>query len=222
MVKVIVESVGVDPCGLAWDGTNIWLLDEREKTLIQLDTVQPSIIQSNPLQLEMPRGLTFNGSGFWIADNQWNTLNQVDPNGKITRSIDAPTIPGESPRSIEGITWSKESLWIAYSAGWSSQLFQVTPETGTVKNSMFSGCDPRGLASDGKRLWTICYNGPRLPAMIDERLTGKPLDMVQTRKFIHKIPEIKQPSAITYNGRDLLVADKQTGNIYSLEVKKIG
>ena len=116
--------------------------------------------------------------------------------------------------SLTAMTWDGSHLWTAISAGFSSSLNRIDPASGEILQSVFADCDPRGIASDGSSLWTLCYNGERHPAKIDRRpILPKEHEMLQQRRFIHDT-ELQEPGGLAYDGQHLQVLDAKARRIF--------
>jgi len=222
--KAMFKTPGPSPEGLAWDGEALWIVDEETKKLYRLSTKQGKVLKSFSVVVDEPKGLAWDGSSLWVSDNARKTISKVEVRkGKIVSEIRAPIPAGEGPKSLEGLAWDGSYLWSACFAGWSSTFFRLSPKDGSTKLSFFCESNPKGLASNGKYLWSICYNGEKFPSVIDRRvISEKPLEMAKSRSFLVKIPAVKRPTGLAFDGANLLIADKTTRSVYSLEAKKLG
>ena len=64
--------------------------------------------------------------------------------------------------------------------------------------SIFADCHPRGIASDGKYLWSACYSGLTLDTKIDQReIKDREYEMNQTRTFVAALKHL-DPSGLSY------------------------
>lgn len=214
------SAPGPEPECVTWDGKALWLADNNTKEIYKLDPEDGSVITSFRLTVEEAKALAWDGSHLWVLDNKTKMICKLDPsNGNIVTKIEAPAPVGEGPWSLEGLTWDGKYLWVAYYAGFSSKINQVDPGDGTIIQSFFSDSYPRGLASDGKNLWSICYNGEKLPATIDVRhISEKSFDMAKSRSFSANLPT-KDTTSLTFDGKYLWSIDKSTRNIHKFEVK---
>jgi hypothetical protein len=89
-------------------------------------------------------------------------------------------------------------------------LNQYDPETGLVTRSLYANCNPRGIASNGDTLWSICYNGDKFPSKIDERSIAAGDREIQTsRRFLMDI-EGRTPVGLDQSGGLLWYADQAT------------
>jgi len=222
--KAMFKTPGPSPEGLAWDGEALWIVDDETKKVYRVSTKQGKVLKSFSVVVNEPKGLAWDGSSLWVSDNDRKTIDKVDmKESKIVSEIKAPLPLGEGPKSLEGLAWDGSYLWSACFAGWSSKLFRLNPRDGSTKLSFFCDCKPKGLASNGKYLWSVCYNNEKFPSTIDRRvISEKPIEMVKSRSFLIKIPAVKRPSGLAFDGVNFLVADKATRSVYYVEAKKLG
>ncbi len=110
---------------------------------------------------------------------------------------------------------------MAYAAGFSSSFSQIDTESGTVVRSVFADCDPRGLASDGEYIYSICYNGPKFPAKIDKRkILDKEQEMLRSRAFIKDLA-VNDPSGLAYDGNFLWYVDRASKKTFKFSPKDV-
>jgi hypothetical protein len=131
-------------------------------------------------------------------------------NGKTEKSYPIEIPGGNDYKSMEGLTWGGSYLWLAVSAGFSGSFNQIDPESGKVLRSVYAECDPRGIASDGKFLWSICYNGKNMLSKIDKRpIKEKESDMLNAREFILDVPLIS-PAGLLFDGKKFIINELAT------------
>ncbi len=216
MEEKILDTPGKNPEGLVWVEDSIWLIDSGEKILYRLKRGAPHLTVSLPL--EHPKSIAWNGTHFYIADDDAKIIVTVqirEGKTQILNIIKTPSPTQLGFYTIEGIAYSDDSLWLATSAGNSSTIFELSPKDGSEKNSFFCDSYPRGLASDGRHLWSICYNGEKLPSLIDERIISEdPRKTRFSRIFLKPSLESRDPKGLTFDGENLFVADGQTRAIY--------
>ncbi|TVM03754.1 MAG: hypothetical protein CV087_03320 [Candidatus Brocadia sp. WS118] len=200
--------------GIAWDGKNLFALDGEKKKIHRINPISGQLVQSIVLNQKKLKGLAFDGNALWVADEEERTMIKIDPvNAMIVK-----TIPMEIPKdkgfdSIEGIAWDEKSkcLWVAIFAGFSSSLNQIDPDTGEIKRSVFADCYPRGIATDGEHLWTICYNRKNYPSRIDKRkIQGSDHEMFRSRALVKKDIKADEPIGLVYDGKRFWYGDRKT------------
>lgn len=205
----------------AYDPANVLVFDAAAKAGYILDTAKKTRIGSFTTELKTVAAATWADKELWVLDQDTAKIYQLEPRrGTVIRGIPAPKPEGEGEWSYEGVTWDGEYLWVAYFAGFSSKLNKVDRETGEVVQSFYADAHPRGIYSDGKYLWTLCYNGEKLPSVVDKRaLVAKAFDMVKDREFIGKV-EVVNPRGLAFDGERFLTLDLDKGEVIRFEPAK--
>jgi hypothetical protein len=117
------------------------------------------------------------------------------------------------------LAWDGKNLWVAYFAGFSSKINQVDPQQGKVVQSFFSDANIRGIYSDGKYLWGLCYNG-KFPSVIDRRVIAEEgFATAKTRKFLGKM-DVQNPRGLAFDGERFLTLNLKKGEVVSFSLKK--
>ncbi|HVT16618.1 MAG TPA: hypothetical protein VHQ90_10645 [Thermoanaerobaculia bacterium] len=152
---------------IAGDSHNAWLLDRAAKTIYNLSPTPGSAKRSFRVEMPEPTALAYDGKLLLVTDQQQKMLYFFDPaDGRGVRRVPLPMPEDKGSGLIAAISWDGTSLWSAISAGQSSSFNQINLERNAVVRSLFANCDPRGLAVSGSQLWSLCYNGKWLPALI--------------------------------------------------------
>lgn len=208
-----------DPQGIAWDKKQLLIVDGKTKKLYKLNPYTGRILHSFILELKKPRGLTFYEGLLWVADEGTGKIHSVDPDsGQIIKTIKMDILKERGFKSFEGLTNDGKYLWTAYFDGFSSTLNQIDPESGKIIKSIFADSHPRGIASNGKFIWSICYNGEKLPSKIDKRkILGKDHEMLASRTFIKDI-DVRDPNGLEYAGNNLWYIDKKLKKVFRIQV----
>jgi len=201
------ESKAPPPLGVTWDGSALWTIDPAGK-LRKLDGSgkEVQVLESG---VKAPRAIAFDGTRFWIADQAERTIGAFEPaSGKVVRTIPLP-IPAEKGfKSVEGLAWDGKYLWAAYYAGFSSSLNQIDPADGRLLRSVFADCHPRGLASNGGRLWILCLAANGAYAVIDQRpILDREHEMLKARVFLSRV-DVRDSGGLAFDGTDLVVFDR--------------
>ncbi len=121
----------MEPTGLEWDGTDLWLLDERRliandrsAIISRLDPNDLTVVESFPVPGTDLYGLAWDGSAFWTIDVGENAIYRFDSKGNVLAEFSAPD---DDPR---GITYDGKHLWVAGNA--ERKLYQLAvPEPST-------------------------------------------------------------------------------------------
>ena len=142
------------PCGLAWDGSDLWLSDNESDSFYRLTTegvveVAYPLFDSHP----SPAGMTFIGDKLWMVDENTSTLYQVDPaTGAALKSFGLPDTAHDA--SSWGLAWDGAHLWHSeYAHG---NIYELDTTDGSVI-SQFAPPDSwiMGIEYDGQYLWGV-------------------------------------------------------------------
>lgn len=72
------NSIGDVPTGLAFDGTNIWSIDNGLDELHKIDPNTYRIVETFDTPESIPTGLAFDGQHLWLVDNGTDLIYQID------------------------------------------------------------------------------------------------------------------------------------------------
>ena len=81
-------SPGIDPKGLAWDGSHLWVSDNSDDMLYRM-TIAGDVVAATSAPGSSPWGLTFDGLDLWVLDDADDRLYQIDISGY---SVPEPSI----------------------------------------------------------------------------------------------------------------------------------
>jgi hypothetical protein len=142
------------PCGLAWDGNDLWLSDNESDSFYRL-TAEGVVEAAYPLfdSHPSPAGMTFIGDKLWMVDENTSTLYQVDPaTGAALRSFGLPDTTHDA--TSWGLAWDGQHLWHSeYAHG---NIYELDTTDGSVI-SQFAPPDSwiMGIEYDGQYLWGV-------------------------------------------------------------------
>jgi len=137
--------------GLAWDGEHLWVGEDFNGTVYEVDTSDGSVITSFPGAPQSNHGLAFDGTFLWASsDYHSDYIFKFDLSGDKIDSI-----PNPAGDYSGGMTFDGEYLWVSmYYPNTQPNLLRVDTASGTVVSSIPSpGLQPQGLAWDGQYLW---------------------------------------------------------------------
>lgn len=220
-VKVLetLKTDQIKPIGVAKLDNKLYFIDEDAAGLRRIDLDTKSISDVITIEAKQPKGITSDGKLIWIVDNQIKKVLEIDPaTFKVIKSFDVVIAKDKDNVSLEAVTYYKNALWVATSAGWDSKIIKMSAETGEMIFWIFAECDPRGLATDGKYLYILGYNKGGLPGRISKMiLSDETKEMRLSNKLISKTRGT-EPSGITYDGNDLWITDKELKTIEKIEL----
>jgi hypothetical protein len=138
-----------DPSGLAFDGTNLWVMDSAAGTVYQLDQNGDQTGTLTPPAGVSP-GIAHDGQHLWAADWANGRLYQINPaNGQVLSTATTDQFAGQT---IFGITRVGDYLWLSTTTG----VYRISTSTGDTKavyQAAFSDGPAKGLTHDGVHFW---------------------------------------------------------------------
>jgi glutamine cyclotransferase len=131
--------------GTAFDGRHLFQI--AEKRIQKIDPKTGAVVASIPAPGDGgDSGLAWAEGALWVGQYRARKIHKVDPEtGKILHTV-------ESNRFVTGVTWVDDELWHGTLENDESELRQVDPQTGEVRQrlAMPAGSLVSGLESDGK------------------------------------------------------------------------
>ena len=215
--RTTIRIPAQNPAGIAAMGGRMWVTDAGTGEVLELNPSTGDVIGKFKLELKQPKGLAFDGQRLWVADQASRQIVAYDVvNGTQVKAIPVRWPEEKGFKTIEALGWDGKVLWTAIAAGFSSTFNQVDPESGRIVRSVFADCDPRGIAFNASLLFSLCFNGDKNPATVDQRqVTSQEADMAKTRRLVRRLEAIT-PAGLTFDGTNLWALDakgKQAVNV---------
>ncbi|MBS0524441.1 MAG: PQQ-binding-like beta-propeller repeat protein [Proteobacteria bacterium] len=130
--------------GTAFDGRHLFQI--AEKRIQKIDPRTGAVVASIPAPGDGgDSGLAWAEGALWVGQYRARKIHKVDPEtGKILQTV-------ESNRFVTGVTWVDGEMWHGTLENDESELRQVDPQTGEVRQrlAMPAGSLVSGLESDG-------------------------------------------------------------------------
>lgn len=98
------------PIGLAYGGNHLWVLDDAEEKIYNIDLIEKTIFSINS-PTTYPGDLAWDGNNLYVAGGGYDRkiIYKVNPlNSEVIEQID---IPGEDS-CVYGLTWDGNHLWM--------------------------------------------------------------------------------------------------------------
>ena len=131
--------------GTAFDGRHLFQI--AEKRIQKIDPKTGAVVSSIPAPGDGgDSGLAWAEGVLWVGQYRARKIHKVDPEtGKILHTV-------ESNRFVTGVTWVDGEMWHGTLENDESELRQVDPQTGEVRQrlAMPAGSLVSGLESDGE------------------------------------------------------------------------
>ncbi len=200
-------SVEID--GMAWDGTNLWVVSDYLDRIWKMDTLG-NVLDSIPAPAAIATGLTWDGQYLWCADGGTILIYKLDPaTGNVISSIPGPG----SGTSCEGLAWMNDTLW---NTNWSNNLiWELDPATGSIWGQFPSqGDGSTGLAWDwhDNCLWNS-DQGTDLIYKLDP-VTGAPITAFAAPDTVVQ--------DLTFDGTYLWTCGWFSGIVYKIDIGYVG
>jgi DNA-binding beta-propeller fold protein YncE len=205
-IRIAAQS----PVGIAAASGRLWVTDAGTGEVIELSPATGAAIGKFKLAVTQPKGLAFDGQRLWVADQATRQIVAHDAtDGKQVKTVPVRWPEERGFKTIEALAWDGAALWTAIAAGFSSTFNQIDADSGQIVRSMFADCNPRGLAFHAGALFSLCFNGDKNPATVDQRqAAGQDADVARSRRLIQRVPAIS-PAGLAFDGTKLLVLDAQ-------------
>jgi len=193
----------VQPAGLTGDGVDFWILDGSSKRIYHYNGGVNTIFR-NEIQLSLaePSGVAFDGKALLVGDALTKRLYYIDAitGGKI-RSIPSLSPLDRNSGVLKDVSWDGKSIWTAVASGFASSFNQIDPKDGRLIRSLHANCNPRGLTVRAGQLWSLCYNGERLPDTIKLiRLADRESETQRSARPLGSL-ESPQAAGLLFDGR---------------------
>lgn len=111
-VEAAYPTRGHRPCGVAWDGKYVWLVDRDTARLDRFDTELEEITRSILTPGFSPYGLAFDGSFFWVSDSGTGRLYRLARHTGTWNGVAAADSWSRRGFDIT-LGWDGSSLWFA-------------------------------------------------------------------------------------------------------------
>ena len=140
----VFSPPGGGPWGMAWDGSNLWIVDHDTDRIYEVTTTG-TVLSSFVTPDNTPRGLTWDGTNLRLSDNTTDLSYEIDTTGTVLSSFPAV---GGSPL---GLTWDGVNLWVVqHNLG---SMYEMTTGGAVVSSFPISVTPQVGATWDGTNLW---------------------------------------------------------------------
>jgi len=196
------------PQDMAWDGNNFWVIDNFTFSMYKLSSDYESVDTSfyfNPIDF---RDLTFDGKYFWLVDNTFHQVLKI--NRDSLYDIKVLSLPVEN--FITGIACDNKEIYLAWYAGWSSQIAKIVPGKDSISFVAFTEGIVTGLTYYNEYLY-YCFHGQGIGDTGIIALKSQ----LQSEMIIYSLPnEIEFPSDVEIVSGYFWVLDFGSKKLYKL------
>lgn len=210
-VTVLSNFHSPDPAtnGLAWDGTNLWLLGGLYDGFYEINTSGTVLSQfkpSEPVGLSA-LGATFNGTNLWGMF----ILNTDEP-GEVfeytTSGVFISTFICPGTNNM-GLTWDGTNLWM--SCRGNNTIYQMSTGGSVLNSFTVPYGDPSDMAYDGSNLYFATAGDA---SIVEVTTTGTIVDTYD----LSGISGSFRATALVFDGNNFWVSDQMTDIIYEVEL----
>ncbi len=151
--SVTTLSMGfIQPRGILWDGSNIWVTDNGANTLLKLDA-SGSVLQTVTVGLS-PEIPVFDGRNIWVPNYTDNTVTVVrSADGAVLATLNGNGLNGPQAAAFDG-----QRILVTNQAGNSVSLWKAANLAPIATYPTGTSTFPYGVCSDGADFW-ITLNG---------------------------------------------------------------
>jgi DNA-binding beta-propeller fold protein YncE len=153
-VTVAASTLGNNPAGIVYDGTNLWTANNGSSVSIIMPT-PPYTVTNVTTGFNSPSGILYDGAHIWVTDASANTLLKLDASGNILQTVSV----GGGPQNP---LFDGANIWVPNSNGNSMTVVQAS--TGNVVATIASDANnmldfPTSASFDGERILVTNYFG---------------------------------------------------------------
>jgi hypothetical protein len=138
-------AVGSHPYGMAFDGSNIWVVNNFGNTVTKLRVSDVTNMGTFAVG-SRPGGAAFDGANIWVVNSQSSSVTKL-------RASDGTVLSTTSGVGCAP-TWAVfdgANIWVSNSQ--CSKVTKIRASDGTVLAKFAVGDQPEGLAFDGANIW---------------------------------------------------------------------
>jgi hypothetical protein len=212
-VTEINSSTFNSPCGISYDGTNVWVANQTggsdgNGSVSEIDVATGAVTEIDSSTFNEPMAITANGSGAWVANGYGGT----DGNGSVSKiniTTGAVTqINSSTFNDMSSIAADSSNVWAAsLIGGEDGSVSKINITTGAVTkvtSSTFSF--PEGIASDGTNVWVANSAGGT-----DDNGSLSEINVASGTVTTTNDPSINSPVGVALTGPDVWVANQMGG-----------
>jgi YVTN family beta-propeller protein len=149
-----VATLGNDPDGIAFDGTNLWTTNFGPTGSVSIINPQSYSVNTVITGFNAPFGILYDGAHIWVADYNAGKLLKLNPSGNILQSVIVGTAPGYP-------VFDGTNIWVPNIG--SNSITVVQASTGDVVATITSDANnqlnvPFAASFDGERV-LVTNNG---------------------------------------------------------------
>ncbi|MCU1394154.1 MAG: hypothetical protein JWM34_2582 [Ilumatobacteraceae bacterium] len=190
-------NTGSAPAGVAFDGTDIWVVNNGGDSVTKIDPVTDTVIVTLPVT-SSPYSIAFDGTFIWVSIGSNGTVDKINP---ATNAVIDVVAVGPVPR---GMAFDGRYLWVANSTSAASSVSKIDTTTDSVVQTITAGISqPLDVAFDGTRIWVVNAGSNSVVRL--DRSTGAVIG--------GQITVGTSPDSIAFDGQSMWVTNYTSGTL---------
>lgn len=189
--------------GLTFDGTNIWVTDQRSPgAVFKINPVTNTVAGGPFAPGVFPGGIAFDGTNIWVAYDDGKVARINPSTGAVVGS--AITV-GAGPKHI---AFDGTRIWVAnYSSGTVSRILAATGTSAGAAIELGASSGPYGVAFDGTYVWVSEFGDSTVTRInpTSGAIVGTPISVGGN------------PYGIAFDGRYMWVASSANDTISKID-----
>jgi DNA-binding SARP family transcriptional activator/streptogramin lyase len=150
--RVIADiQVGGGPSWIAAGAGSVWVLNERDQTISQIDPRRHRLVRTFAVSAATPFALTVAEGSLWVADGRSKSLLRLDPQGVVVERT--PLFSRRFLRLIKHTQGIGGSIWLALGPTNGVERFDPTTGAHTLVNIGSSATTLSAVAVGGGSVW---------------------------------------------------------------------
>ena len=160
--------------GIAFDGANVWIADEKYPSIIKLRASDDAVLGRFAVGGQ-PAGVAFDGANIWVTNTLSNNVTKLRASDGVVLGT-FPVFSAPVAAAFDGV-----NIWVA-NVG-SDNVTKLRASDGTVLGKFVVGHEPVGVVFDGANIWVAnkgSNNVTKLQASNGAKLGTFPLSYAPT------------------------------------------
>ncbi len=136
--------VGRDPWDVSSDGTHVWVANQNDNTVTELNASNGSLVQTIPVGIN-PVAISSDRTHVWVGNWGGNTVTELNAsNGSLVQTIPVGPLP-------LAVSSDGTHVWVANSSG--NTVTELNASDGSLVQTIYVGSTPYAISSDGTHVW---------------------------------------------------------------------
>ena len=205
---VTLKPAGSEPEGLAWDGTNLWVVDQAHDRVVALDADG-----GHPVGFRVddePRLVSAGTAGVFVANYRGSSVSRVRESPQARGLPSVTTAPLVGCVGPQGIAQAGGKVWIACTL--SSKVVALDPDSLKQVVEIPDVADADAVVADGDTVYAVGQSGPTV--WVIDAASGKVRDTI----VLSDAMATRENVSAAIVGADLVVTHPDEQKIYTLPI----